>query len=126
MKVKRRIRIEDLGLEFQLLPQRIGEASTLSLGCSQMVATAKSFCPVDTGALMESIRAERRGPYTTALIAGGGGYVNPRTGREIDYAYLVHEGTSRMPARPFLLQAILVERRRFALEMFERAAEAVL
>ena len=125
MKVKRRIRLEDLGLELRLLPQRISEAATLTLQMPRMVAAAKSFCPVDTSALMSSIRGEMRGPHEAALVAGGGGYINPRTGREVDYARHVHDGTSRMPARPFLLQAVLQERLRLLREMFRKTAEAL-
>jgi len=125
VKVKRRIRLEDLGLELRLLPQRIGEAATLTLQMPWMQAAAQSFCPVDTGALLGSIRWEIRGPYEAALVAGGLNYVNPRTGRPVDYARYVHDGTSRMPARPFLLQAVLQERLRYARAMMERTAEAV-
>lgn len=125
MRVKKRVRFEDLGLEFRMLPQKISEAAFQTLTCERMVETSKYLCPVDTAALMISIRAERRGPYKTAIIAGGGGYINPRTGREVDYARYVHDGTSRMPARPFLLQAILIEVHKFALEMLERTARAL-
>lgn len=123
MKVKKRIRLEDLGLELRLLPQKIGEAATLTLQIPWMLAAAQSFCPVDTGALLGSIRWELRGPYEAALIAGGLGYINPRTGLPIDYARFVHDGTSRMPARPFLLQAVIQERLRYACEMLRKTAE---
>ena len=125
MKVTRRIRLEDLGLEFELLPQRIGEAAALTLHEPWMLAAAQSFCPVDTGALLGSIRWELRGPHEAALIAGGLGYVNPRTGRPVDYARHVHDGTSRMPARPFLLQAVLQERLRYAREILRKTVEAL-
>ena len=123
MKVKKRIRLEDLGLELRLLPQKIGEAATLTLHKPWMEAAAKSFCPVDTGALLDSVRWELRGPYEAALIAGGLGYINPRTGLPVDYARFVHDGTSRMPARPFLLQAVIQERLRYAREMLRRTGE---
>lgn len=124
MKVTKRVRLEDLGLELRLLPQKISEASTLSLQMPWMEAAAKSFCPVDTGALLGSIRWEIRGPHEAALVAGGMGYVNPKTGRPVDYAEHVHDGTSRMPARPFLLQAVIQERLRYAWEMLRKVAEA--
>ena len=123
MKVTRRIRLEDLALEFRMIPQKIEAAAQATLGMPFMVAAAKAFCPVDTGALMSSIRAEMRGDLSAALVAGGGGYVNPRTGMPVDYARYVHDGTSRVPARPFLLQAVLAERLRFIREMFTRTAE---
>jgi hypothetical protein len=125
MRVTRRIRLEDLSLELRMIPGRIEEAAQATLGMPFMVAAAKAFCPVDTGALMASVRAEMRGDLSAALVAGGGGHVNPRTGRPVDYARHVHDGTSRVPARPFLLQAVLSERLRFIREMFTRTAEAV-
>jgi len=125
VKVTRRIRLEDLGLELRMIPHKIEGAAQATLGMPFMVAAAKAFCPVDTGSLMASVRAEMRGDLSAALVAGGGGYVNPRTGRPVDYARHVHDGTSRLPARPFLLQAVLAERLRFIREMFTRTAEAV-
>ncbi len=123
MKVTRRIRLEDLGLELRMLPRKIGEATSIVLQMPWMEAAAKAFCPADTGALMGSIRAEMRGPHMMALVAGGGGYINPRTGRPVDYARHVHDGTSRMPPRPFLLQAVIQERLRYAREMLGKTAE---
>jgi len=124
VKVSKRIRLEDLAMELRLLLGKVSEAASLTLQMPWMVTAAKSFCPIDTGALMASIRAEPRGPLAVALVAGGGGHVNPRTGRAVDYACHVHDGTSRMPARPFLLQAVLQERLRYAREMLRRTAEA--
>ena len=123
MKVTRRIRLEDLGSELRMLPRKIGEATSVVLQMPWMEAAAKAFCPADTGALMGSIRAEMRGPHKMALVAGGGGHINPRTGRPVDYARHVHDGTSRMPPRPFLLQAVIQERLRYAREMLGKAAE---
>ena len=123
MKVTRRIRLEDLGSELRMLPRKIGEATSVVLQMPWMEAAAKAFCPADTGALMGSIRAEMRVPHTMALVVGGGGYINPRTGRPVDYARHVHDGTSRMPPRPFLLQAVIQERLRYAREMLGKAAE---
>jgi len=121
----KRVRLEDLGLELSLLPGKIGSAARSSLSLQHMVTAARSFCPVDTGALSASVRAEVRGPYEAALVAGGAQHINPRTMRPVDYARVVHEGTSRTPARPFLLQAVLQERLRLAHELFRRT-EAVL
>lgn len=81
---------------------------------------ARQFCPVDTGALRASIRVvEGDSPYqqrpsdifkyTAAagarakpsgmgpvelklwLVAGGGGYINPKKGTEVDYAQIQEE-----------------------------------
>ena len=57
--------------------------------------------------------------------AGGGGYINPRTGHPVDYARHVHDGTSRMPTRPFLLQAVILERLRYAREILRKTMEAL-
>jgi len=122
VKMTKPIRLEDLGVELQLLPRKIQEATATVLRLPWFEASAKAFCPVDTAALMSSIRAEVRGPHEMALKAGGGGFVNPRTGREVDYARYVHDGTSRMPARPFLLQTVLLERERYLREMLNTTA----
>ncbi len=121
MKVTKAIRFEDLGLELRLISDRTAEASTEALSLDRMVLAAKVLCPVDTGALMASIRAERRSQLESTLVAGGGGYVNPRTLRPVDYAHQVHDGTSRTPPRPFLLQAVLAERLRLAGKIMERS-----
>ena len=124
MRVTKRLRFEDLGVELRLLPQKIREATMLALQMPWMLDAAQSFCPVDTGALLGSVRWEIRGPLEAALIAGGLGYINPRTGLPVTYAKYVHDGTKRMPARPFLLQAVIQERLRYAREMLRRTAEA--
>ena len=125
MRIERNVKLEDLAAELRMIPSRIEESAQLALQIPSMVAAAKAFCPVNTGALMTSIRAEAREALSAALVAGGGGFINPRTGRPVDYARHVHDGTSHMPARPFLLQAVLSERLRFIREMFERMAGAV-
>lgn len=125
MRVTKTVSLEDLALELRMLPQKISQAVQDSMNVPYMVAAAKAFCPVDTGALMDSIREERRGPYSVALVAGGEQYFNTRTGRPVDYARYVHDGSSRMPPRPFLLQAILAEKHRLRGEILERTAEAI-
>lgn len=67
---------------------------------------AKSFAPVDTGSLRKSIRTEKKGNLEASIIAGGGGLVNPRTGREVDYAGYVEYGTSRMSPQPYMQPAL--------------------
>ena len=122
MKMTKPIRLEDLGVELRLLPRKISEATATVLRLPWYEAAARAFCPVDTAALMSSIRTEVRGSHEIALIAGGGGFINPRTGHEVDYARFVHDGTSRIPARPFLLQAVLLERERYLREMLSMTA----
>ncbi len=122
MKVTKPVRLEDLGTELQLLPQSLQEAADLCLELPRMVTFAKAFCPVRTGALRDSVRVERPSQLAAKLVVGGGGHVNPLTGREVDYARHVHDGTSRTPARPFLLQAVLAERLATGREILYRAA----
>ena len=116
---ERTLGIEELPAAILELPERIEEAAGEALDLEEAVALARGLCPVDTGALAGSVRVERLGPLEAALAAGGAGFVNPRTGRVIDYAEAVHDGTSRRPARPFLRQALLIESRRLASEMLE-------
>ena len=122
MKVSKTLRLEDLGTELSLIPQSIQDAADMALELSYMAEFARAFCPVHTGALRGSIRVERPGPLRAKLVAGCGGYVNPLTGREVDYARYVHDGTSVMPARPFLLQGVMAARLTVGREIIERAA----
>ncbi len=125
MKVSKPVRLVDLGMELQMIPQSLQEAADLCLQLPRMVAFAEAFCPVRTGALRDSIRVERPSLLTARLVAGGGGHVNPLTGREVDYARHVHDGTSRTPGRPFLLQAVLAERLATGREILHRAAGVI-
>jgi len=70
--------------------------------------TALQECPVDTGALRASIRIQRgetepQGKFVVGrtadyastsyyIAAGGGGVINPKHKREVDYAQAVHDG----------------------------------
>jgi len=66
---------------------------------------AKNFAPVDTGALRKSIRTEKK-KLKVSVVAGDGGVINPRTGREVDYAGYVEFGTSRMSPQPYMQPAL--------------------
>ncbi len=122
MKVSKTVRLEDLGTELAMIPQSLQEAADMCLQLPRILAFARAFCLVRTGALRDSIRVERPSSLSAKLVAGGGGHINPLTGREVDYARHVHDGTSRMPGRPFLLQAVLAERLNTGREMLHRAA----
>jgi len=122
VKVSKPVRLEDLGMEVQMIPQSLQEAADLCLQLPRMLTFARAFCPVRTGALRGSIRVERSSRLSAKLVAGGGGHVNPLTGREVDYARHVHDGTSRTPARPFILQAVLAERLNTGREILYRTA----
>ena len=117
MSGSRPIRLEEIRVELRLLSERIEEAAFEALGLERMVATAKTFCPVRRGLLRESIRSERRGRSESLLVAGGEGFMDTSTGRPVDYARLVHDGTSGRPGRPFLLQAVEAEKHVLADEL---------
>ncbi len=98
--------VEKIGEEMEMMARRIARAWEEALNLEEAAELARALCPADTGALRASIRVERVGQNAAALVAGGAAYVNPKTGRPVDYAAAVHDGTSRTPPRPFLSQAI--------------------
>jgi HK97 gp10 family phage protein len=122
LRVTKNIRVQDLAMEISLIPQNFTEASEMTLQLPRVVSYAKALCPVQTGALRDSIRVENPRPYTAKLVAGGGRHVNALTGKVVDYARHVHDGTSRMPARPFLAQALLSEKLNIARDILYSAA----
>ena len=67
---------------------------------------AKVFSPKDTHSLEETITAdpvEVDGDAVSARVtAGGRGVINPKTGKEVDYARHQEMGTSKMPAQPYM------------------------
>lgn len=123
MRAVKVLPLEDLPRELEHLPEKLREAADQALSLEGFVELAKGLCPIETGVLRASIRAERRGPLTTVLVAGGGGFVNPRTGREVDYARYIHDGTSRRAPNSFLLQALQMGRLAFARELIRKVAE---
>lgn len=67
-----------------------------------LVDQAQTITPVDTGTLKASLHVvgvERGGTTVTAKVATGG--------EANEYALFVHEGTTRMSARPFLATALM-------------------
>jgi len=125
VKIIKQIDLGEMGNEIRQIPVKIQGAAHRTLNLNSMVETARDLCPVDTTSLRQTIRAERRGPLTSALVAGGGGVINPKTGREVDYARYVHDGTSRTPPRPFLTQAVHLEAEGFASELVAYSLEAL-
>jgi len=85
---------------------------------------------VDTGALRQSIRIINTsvvgtgigmGNYeigrtdvevTAAIVAGGGGVINPRHKREVDYAQAVHDGYFRSPTVKRIFKKMNKERKK--------------
>jgi len=110
MRVVVTIELEEFQLKLENLPKILEEAARLALEQNKIVSQAKRFCPVDTGALRSSIREEWAGNLHIVFKAGGRDYINPKTGHWVDYARYVHEGTSKMAPRPFLRQAMYVEK----------------
>ena len=55
-----------------------------------ILAASQPLVPVDTGALKRSGRVEPDPKGAAVLVYGGSGFTNPRTGRVIDYAGVVH------------------------------------
>jgi hypothetical protein len=55
----------------------------------------EAYDAVDTGDLMNSVTSDIQGDGRTGSMDG-------EVGPTVDYGYWVHEGTSRMPGRPYL------------------------
>ena len=125
MRKIKRIRLEDLESELRSLPDKIAIAAERGLDNQNIVELAKINCPVMTGALRDSIRYIKATILDIVFLAGGFQYINPLTGKYIDYARYVHDGTSKMPPRPFLLQAIISERYRVRMEIRQRTLEMI-
>jgi len=82
----------------------------LSEVADRIVQDAKGIVSVDTGSLQKSIRKEDTVSqgyiHGVSVVAGGGGIINPKTGREVNYAAYVEYGTSKMQSKPFLRPAL--------------------
>lgn len=113
MRVIKTVSLDELAVELALTPQSLIEAADIALGLPRVIDLARSFCPVLTGALRDTIRVERQGMLSAKLVAGDA---------NVRYAGYVHDGTSRMPPRPFLAQALALEQLNIGDEMLMRAA----
>jgi len=74
-----------------------------------IVALAQVYCPVEYGALRDSIRVERGGEglrWREVKVRAGGYIVNPKTGRFVDYAVYQELGTRYMAGKFFMQQAV--------------------
>jgi len=58
------------------------------------------------GAAFEVVASPESQVISKYIKAGSDTYINPNTGRVVDYAQAVHDGTFRMPPRPFLTMAL--------------------
>jgi HK97 gp10 family phage protein len=70
---------------------------------------ARGLCPVDTGALRDSIRVEKDEELGWSIVAGDGG--------AISYGQYVEFGTVKMAAQPFLTPASEQMRTPFLISM---------
>ena len=68
-------------------------AGAVQAAANQCADIARSYVPVDTGALKGSIAAVSDGSYASSVIAS------------TPYAAMVEYGTSKMAAQPFMLPA---------------------
>ena len=105
---------ESIPYELRLIPQNLQESVDVVLMLPRVVELARAFCPVLTGALRDSIRVERPGALRAKVVAGGS---------TVNYARHIHDGTSSMPARPFLLQALIAERPKVARDILMGAVQ---
>ena len=85
----------------QALPRAVEASALVALDKAgdDGLEKAQRDVPRDTGALHDTLRKEPEAHidadgYAVGITAGGGGVVNPRTGREVDYAAHVEFGTS--------------------------------
>lgn len=125
MKITRYVDPEQLANELASLPIRLAASAQEMLKLRGLIDQAKSFCPVSSGSLRESIRIERRTQLSSSIVAGGSQFINPFTGRPVDYARQVHDGTSRVPPRPFLRQAMAVSRQLLGRVMIDKSLEVL-
>jgi len=72
-------------------------AAVVQETAEQIEDDAKALVPVDTGALQESIEAEKLKQLQWQVTAGGG---------DVDYAVYVEYGTTRAPAQPYFNPAV--------------------
>jgi len=97
----------------QALPRAVEASALVALDKAgdDSLERARRIVPRDTGALHDTLRKEPEARsegcgYAVGITAGGGGVVNPKTLREVDYAAHVEFGTSRQQPRPYLRPAL--------------------
>lgn len=111
MNIARNIPIQRLGDALTRLPQNIAVSVDETLELPRVLVLAKALCPVATGVLRDSIKITH--PTNNKAILSAGGPQAP-------YAAYVHDGTSRMQPRPFLLQALAAEKTQIPIEITGR------
>lgn len=101
-----------------------GTALALTAGALEILRVAKRDCPGPGNTIAKEGDRQPTGNLRRSLNAGGNGIQEPTTGTpfepakrtaggatieigsNVEYAGYVHNGTSKMPPRPFLLNAV--------------------
>jgi len=96
IKIGSKPAFEKVAKKFERVPRQITKDAGSAIKEAALIIEGwgKFYTPVDTGRLRASI-------YTT--LRSMSAIVQPKT----NYALFVHEGTSRMKARPFMKQAVV-------------------
>ncbi len=104
--------LDKLLRRFHALPVSIQTAAQLAQDemATKMVAEMKVLVPVDQGKLSASIRKERRGPISMAVLAGDETTEVRVGGISLQNAALQEYGTKKMPANPFFGPVVRVNR----------------
>lgn len=98
----------------------------------EMAATMRSFVPVKTGALRDSIVVTPAGAQTPPYSQPGGAMTVPENAvaitagnEDVRYPHLVEYGTKRTPAHPFFWPAFRLNRARAVRRIKRAVGQAV-
>lgn len=137
---ERRLTVEQLKKILESIPEEIQETVEAGMEKAAMIVErrAKLNChpsstpyykaPHITGTLQASITGivEKEGNSIIGIIKVDGSNVNPISQSSVmEYAPFVHDGTSKMEARPFLLDAITTEQDKVIKILSESVIEAL-
>ena len=94
-----------------VLPEKMADYAYEALmdAAHLIVGLAQIYCPVETGALRDSIRVERGGVglrWREVKVRAGGYVTNPKTGKLVNYAIYQEGGTRFMVGQHFLGKAV--------------------
>jgi len=87
-------RLKRLALAISLMPERIRPIVV------QINETQKMLVHKDTWSLWKSIRFTEDDEGFT-ILAGGGGIINPKSGKEVDYGHWLEMGHGNVPPYPY-------------------------
>ena len=103
------------------IPQEVKDAVQHSLNrqANQMAGTMRSFAPVDTGDLKDSIAVTPAGQQTPAYSQPGGSMTVPENAvaitvgnSDVRYGHLVEYGTAHAHAQPFFWPTVRLQKKR--------------